>query len=85
MFVKCIGAFVSWCSMWWSNLQIAKLKARVQQLEAFRPGLRLLAAEVGYTATRYRAPWVKWPSKQKRKESALFSRRKPQFAGRKIF
>ena len=52
MFVKCIGALcILSASMWWSNLQIAKLKARVQQLEAFRLGVRLLAAEVGYTAT----------------------------------
>ncbi|NLM52536.1 MAG: hypothetical protein GX197_06925 [Firmicutes bacterium] len=52
MLAKCVGALcILSASLWWSNLQIAKLKARVRQLEAFRLGLRLLAAEVGYTAT----------------------------------
>lgn len=52
MWGKCLGALcILSATVWWSNLQIAKLKARLQQLEAFRLGLRLLAAEVGYTAT----------------------------------
>lgn len=52
MLVKGLGAFfILLASMLWSNLQIARLRARVRQLQEFRLALRLLAAEVGYTVT----------------------------------
>jgi stage III sporulation protein AB len=35
----------------WGNQQAALLQRRVRQLEEFRLALRLLAAEIGYTAT----------------------------------
>ncbi|MBS3887162.1 MAG: stage III sporulation protein AB [Dethiobacter sp.] len=35
----------------WGNQQAAKMRRRVRQLEEFRLALRLLMAEIGYTAT----------------------------------
>ncbi|MCR3922162.1 MAG: hypothetical protein NUK65_06560 [Firmicutes bacterium] len=52
MWIKWMGAFlILGAAMMWGNLQAAKLRARTRQLEEFRLALRLLAAEVGYTAT----------------------------------
>jgi stage III sporulation protein AB len=52
MWAKVFGAMlILSATVLWSNAEIAKLRGRVRQLEDFRLALRLLAAEVGYTAT----------------------------------
>ncbi|HZK25849.1 MAG TPA: stage III sporulation protein AB [Oscillospiraceae bacterium] len=52
MWIKWLGAvLILAAALMWGNLQAAKLRARVRELEEFRLALRLLAAEIGYTAT----------------------------------
>ena len=52
MWVKWMGAFlILGAAAQWGSSQASKLRQRVKQLEEFRLALRLLAAEVGYTAT----------------------------------
>ncbi|NLN07171.1 MAG: hypothetical protein GX167_06075 [Firmicutes bacterium] len=52
MWVKAFGAMlILSATIMWSNTEIAKLRGRLRQLEEFRLALRLLAAEIGYTAT----------------------------------
>lgn len=52
MWIKWLGAaLIIVATMIWGNFQAAKLRARTRQLEEFRLVLRLLAAEIGYTAT----------------------------------
>ncbi|NLZ92598.1 MAG: hypothetical protein GX922_01070 [Firmicutes bacterium] len=52
MWIKWLGAvLIVTATMIWGNFQAEKLRARTRQLEEFRLALRLLAAEIGYTAT----------------------------------
>ena len=52
MWVKWLGAaLIVTAAIVWGNQQAAKLRYRVKQLEEFRLALRLLIAEIGYTAT----------------------------------
>ncbi|NLZ38864.1 MAG: hypothetical protein GX893_04570 [Firmicutes bacterium] len=52
MWIKWLGAaLIITASMIWGNFQAEKLRERTRQLEEFRLALRLLAAEIGYTAT----------------------------------
>ncbi|MCW3490280.1 hypothetical protein [Dethiobacter alkaliphilus] len=52
MLVKWLGALlILAAAAAWGNLQAAQLRRRVKELEEFRLGMRLLAAEIGYTST----------------------------------
>jgi stage III sporulation protein AB len=52
VWIKYLGAaFILAAAVMWGNLQAAKLRDRTRELEEFRLALRLLAAEIGYTAT----------------------------------
>jgi stage III sporulation protein AB len=52
MLLKIVGGFlIVGTATVWGNQKAALLRRRVRQLEEFRLGLRLLTAEIGYTAT----------------------------------
>lgn len=52
MWVKWTGALlIVAASVLWGNRQAAQLRRRLRQLEEFRLAMRLLTAEIGYTAT----------------------------------